>query len=425
MHLLIVDDSGLITESLRNGIQWDSLGIARVFTANSAAEAKLLITNFEIDILLADIEMPEESGLDLVQWIRNSNYNICTIFLTSHADFSYAQRALRLGGFDYIMQPVRYSVVEKVVSKAVDEVKKSQKNKQFEQAWNELIDRGNVFLDAVLRQLSIREYDAARIIMKQLLSVWDIQYKYFFIHGIKICPLQSSESLLREKGNILSKYIADQLEESLPDTRFCVTYSISEGFYILLIGNNSVYNQNRFKIGINKLYKNLAETQKIKCLFYVSTRIEDITTADMKKLGNTFLKSEWEYDKDYGPVIWDFSEADEESGDSRNVVMEKAANYIQTHIGKNITRTEVADYVCLSEEYFSKLFKKSFGYSFKEFVINEKMKVAKSLLVNSELPISLIASKLGFVNFSHFSNTFKKNTNLTPQEYRKQHQVSK
>ena len=50
------------------------------------------------------------------------------------------------------------------------------------------------------------------------------------------------------------------------------------------------------------------------------------------------------------------------------------------------------------------------------------MKEAKKLLAHSRLSISIIASKIGYDNFSHFSKMFKKVTNQTPQEYRKEYQ---
>lgn len=48
--------------------------------------------------------------------------------------------------------------------------------------------------------------------------------------------------------------------------------------------------------------------------------------------------------------------------------------------------------------------------------------MARTLLERSNLSISIVASKVGYDNFSHFSKMFKKLTDMTPQEYRKEHQ---
>ena len=59
MNLLIVDDQKTIVKGLQDGIDWKAAGIDEVYTACSAREAKLVLMNFDIEILLTDIEMPD------------------------------------------------------------------------------------------------------------------------------------------------------------------------------------------------------------------------------------------------------------------------------------------------------------------------------------------------------------------------------
>ena len=56
----------------------------------------------------------------------------------------------------------------------------------------------------------------------------------------------------------------------------------------------------------------------------------------------------------------------------------KAKQYITENISKNITRTEVANYLYLSEEYFSRWFSKETGDSFKNYLLNQKIEYAKA-----------------------------------------------
>ena len=60
--------------------------------------------------------------------------------------------------------------------------------------------------------------------------------------------------------------------------------------------------------------------------------------------------------------------------------------------------------------------------AFRNLKFLEKMNMARTLLERSNLSISIVASKVGYDNFSHFSKMFKKLTDMTPQEYRKEHQ---
>lgn len=119
-------------------------------------------------------------------------------------------------------------------------------------------------------------------------------------------------------------------------------------------------------------------------------------------------------------VFWENAENQEEAGDQDAVTL--AVSYIKKNLSKNISRTNVASYVHLNEEYFSRLFKQQTGETFKDYVMMEKMREAQKLLKNSRLSVSIIASKVGYDNFSHFSKMFKKITDQTPQEYRKVHE---
>lgn len=92
MNVLIVDDQKAIVESLREGIRWEELGVEKVYTACSAREAKLVLVNFPVDVMLSDIEMPEEDGLELCQWAKERLPALECIFLTSHADFPMRER---------------------------------------------------------------------------------------------------------------------------------------------------------------------------------------------------------------------------------------------------------------------------------------------------------------------------------------------
>ena len=113
-------------------------------------------------------------------------------------------------------------------------------------------------------------------------------------------------------------------------------------------------------------------------------------------------------------------EAEGNEGEAEPV--QKAVSYIKANLNKNISRTDVAELVHLNEEYFSRLFKQQTGETFKDYILLEKMNMARTLLERSNLSISIVASKVGYDNFSHFSKMFKKLTDMTPQEYRKEHQ---
>lgn len=122
MRLMIVDDEFFARQGIIDGVNWDVLGFEEVFQAGSYEEA---VTLFEenagkkqkIDIILCDIEMPDESGLELIAWVNEHSPGTECIILSCHDEFDYARQAVSLNCLDYILKPVRYdALTEKLQS---------------------------------------------------------------------------------------------------------------------------------------------------------------------------------------------------------------------------------------------------------------------------------------------------------------------
>ena len=69
MKLLIVDDNTYVVAGIQAQLDWQALGITEVIGAYSAKEAYQILEKEKIDFLLTDIEMPEEDGFQLIDWI--------------------------------------------------------------------------------------------------------------------------------------------------------------------------------------------------------------------------------------------------------------------------------------------------------------------------------------------------------------------
>ena len=127
MNILIVDDEFYIVKNIVENVDWNKLGIQKQFTAYSAMQAKRILEGSEdIDILLTDIDMPRESGLDLVAWMRQNDIHPIVMVLTGHQKFSYAQEALNLHIFYYCLKPIEISDLEAKLLEVVTEAKKNR-----------------------------------------------------------------------------------------------------------------------------------------------------------------------------------------------------------------------------------------------------------------------------------------------------------
>lgn len=96
MNLLLVDDEEYVIESIRKNVDWEKSGITRVCTAFSMKQAQDAMDMIPIDVIISDIVMPNGSGFDFVEWVREKSYEVQVIFLTSYAEFDYARRAFPL-----------------------------------------------------------------------------------------------------------------------------------------------------------------------------------------------------------------------------------------------------------------------------------------------------------------------------------------
>ena len=96
----------------------------------------------------------------------------------------------------------------------------------------------------------------------------------------------------------------------------------------------------------------------------------------------------------------------------------RAKSYVIDHYNSELSIKEIADFVHLNPEYLTRLFKKEIGTTLKDYIIECRISKAKDLLAHSSLSISMIASDVGYHNFSYFAYLFKKLEQVTPREYR-------
>ncbi|HBA63177.1 MAG TPA: hypothetical protein DCZ20_04900 [Lachnospiraceae bacterium] len=122
MKILIVDDELIALNILKQSVRWRELGITEVYTAMNADAAKKILMTENIDLALCDIELPGESGLDLICWIQKIYPGIVCIILTAFPDFNYARSAISLGVFEYLLKPTSPTEIESTVKKAIERI---------------------------------------------------------------------------------------------------------------------------------------------------------------------------------------------------------------------------------------------------------------------------------------------------------------
>lgn len=97
---------------------------------------------------------------------------------------------------------------------------------------------------------------------------------------------------------------------------------------------------------------------------------------------------------------------------------EQVRKYIMEHIGEELTLGALASKVYLSQNHLIRIFKKQYGKTVMEYITDCRMSLAEKLLKDSSLTVTAISAKVGYPNYSYFSQCFKRYTGYTPSQYR-------
>lgn len=128
MHILLVDDDSFLLRKLALNLK--ALG-HDVQQAESVAQAKARLKDNAraFDLILTDVRMPDESGLDLVQHLQNSEHDGAIAIMSAYADIEMTIAALRLHAVDFIIKPVTDIALHDLLART-HRIKGKQEHKQ-------------------------------------------------------------------------------------------------------------------------------------------------------------------------------------------------------------------------------------------------------------------------------------------------------
>lgn len=98
-------------------------------------------------------------------------------------------------------------------------------------------------------------------------------------------------------------------------------------------------------------------------------------------------------------------------------IVEAAKRYIQANFTREISLEEIAGHVAISSFYLSRIFSKSEGMTYKDYLIKLRMERARKLLREGKKAIKEIAIEVGYIDQNYFSKAFKKYYNKSPKTF--------
>lgn len=158
--ILVVDDESAVQRLLVKSLERS--GYADVKSASSVEEASNILSTSPVDLVLTDMQMPGESGLDLLEQIRGRWPDVASMMVTGRDDAELADRALDMGAYGYIIKPFKHNEVVINVGNALRRQRLEQDNAQHRDQLEEKVKERTNDLWSAVTQLEQAQEDLER-----------------------------------------------------------------------------------------------------------------------------------------------------------------------------------------------------------------------------------------------------------------------
>ena len=117
MKVMLIEDEPNAMERYSSYIAAYDPAFDVVAKASTYEQAKTLFTQTQPEIIFSDVVIPGNSGLHFIEEIRQISWDGLVVIISGYGDFSYAQKAIKLSVFDYLLKPVFQKDLEQVLDK--------------------------------------------------------------------------------------------------------------------------------------------------------------------------------------------------------------------------------------------------------------------------------------------------------------------
>ncbi len=481
-RILIVDDERIILNGIRMMIE-EELKLAfptDIVTASNAPQALELLEYFRPDLILTDIRMPVMDGFELIRRVREKSPSMNIAILTSHADFAYAQQAIRFQVTDFILKPVD----PELLKAAIEGIYRKKKESEQASLRSALLELRNM----MLYDLAPQELTSPPEVIGQLFP-----YGYFTVIVLAMSRLEDSYPKLL--GQILDRYYDNSrcfllrersqlaavcnharflvkpvsLGQEFAEAAHCGTFylgvSISASSYKAL---HSLYVNAVQRVFYTRHFGADSEMAEMSLFTYqdcvriflendeaaagqllekylISVRAASGSVNTPEMIYRSFFHNILLYLENNGisrtpaeiaapcpireyrellPAILGRLRAvkkamgKEQEYSGNEALARKLISYIREHYPEDVSLDDLADHVGLHPNYVCTVFKKNIGQSYLECLHRERLKEAKRLLLETDLSVEQIGAQVGYNSASQFARVFKKYESVSPTAFR-------
>jgi two-component system response regulator YesN len=395
-RLIIVDDEEDIRDGLGEIIDWKKMGFSLVGKFEDAIDALKYIKENPVDIVLTDVNMAHMSGLELAKKISEDYPNIKVVILSGYKQFKYVKEAMYYNVISYLLKPTNLDEVEETFSKIkvnLDyEISQREKSTYLESKLEQTID---YIYDDFFNKLFNGDFSEHHLELSKKLELAEID-----INPHCPCSIYSVNDLGENQSMIqtINKYFKKAI---LNFSLYPITNNNAIKVMVFVRSNCRCDEVN--VSGINVYIDSVR--LKIKNLFNIELSI---------KLDNN-------YDSIFALADNIASESAFNSNDiSKNSeLILNAKKYIDENYFNEITLYDVANFIHISGEYLSRLFKKETGDNFIEYLKKVRINQAMELLKDRNSKLDDVCFKVGYKSTKYFVKIFSQYSGMSISEYRK------
>lgn len=361
LRILVADDEKNARDKMIHSIDKATNGLSIVGTASDGFETLDQIISLYPDIVLIDIEMPGLSGLDVVKKVKETNFPVKFIIISSYSDFHYAQNALRLDVEDYLLKPFLPADICTAVYRVAEQIYAAK----------------DIF------PLSYSSGKEARRSIGNRMQP-PLCYPFTEEH-VLLKDLHSGQSKEKISASFSCFSTAVSQKNSSISSKINCFIILYVELHRMIIGAGGSFDR-----GVGHLIASEKDPDRI--LSSLSSHILHLCF----EIGDYFSTS----------------------SSSATAAVNVAIAYIKENYARNLSLAEVAQHVGISASYLSNQFSKVTNMHFVDYIHTIRIEQAKYLLrTQPQLKGYEISEKIGYHSPQYFSSQFKKITGQTPQSF--------
>ena len=423
--LMIADDNPFILKGLCDDIDWEDFDLEISGTFSNGKTLLEAARSNMPDVILTDISMPVMDGISMVSAIRKLSSDVKIIFISSYADFEYAQKALSMQLSGYILKPFEPEQIQKVMSTVLEELRKELFLK-FER--NRSLHQIETFRSIALENYMAELLYHAKEHSLVLAQLNELQFTLFPKYELQVAAISLNRKAQNSSDQMDHSYFNDIMnrirsilyEYNSSEYRFVLIPVDTDNIATLLIRSPNAPNTADL---LAQLHVDMEAMTGLSTIIGYSRPAESFSHI-MGLFAQATAARKFSYTSSivgYEDIQTENSSRKSTNSPSKEHVR-RMKEYIAEHYKEPITMHTVATAVFLSPSYANHCFHSECGVSIFDYITQSRIDEAKRLLLETDEQITVISELVGYNGKTNFYLAFKKNVGMSPAQFRRHYE---